>query len=104
MTIESLVTTMMPSIVVGIFMAYFNNKQKKHDKAVEDRNNARKNETLLQLELEMAIGKLSLASAVALKRGYANGEVEEGMKAFEKANAKYQEFLNAQAVERINGD
>ena len=38
---------------------------------------------------------------MALKRGKANGEVEEGIVAYEAARKKYLAFLNEQAAEHL---
>ncbi len=50
----------------------------------------------------MATAKLAYATAVALRRGRANGEVEEGVEAYETARKKYLDFLNRQATEYLN--
>ena len=38
---------------------------------------------------------------MAVKRGYANGEVEEGVEAYEEAKSNYFKFLNEQATEHL---
>lgn len=49
----------------------------------------------------MATAKMAFSTAVALKRGYANGEVEEGVEAYENAKKRYVDFLNKQATEHL---
>lgn len=95
---ENVLIACIPSILTGIFLAYFNGRQKKRERYEDERAAARKKESLLHLELQNATAKLALASAVALKRGKANGEVEEGVAAFNAANEKYRAFLREQAV------
>ena len=87
-----------PSIVVGIFMAFWNRGQKKRD----DHTNAREKERLrsetLRISLLVASAQLSYASAMALKRGYANGEVEEAVVQYDKAMREFRAFEREQLV------
>lgn len=80
---------------------YLQRGQNKSDNQKEEHEQARKEESLLMLELVMASAKLSYACAMALKRGKANGEVEEGVKSYEEAKSKYYHFLNEQAKEHL---
>jgi len=95
------VIAIIPSLIVGIFLYFFSREQNKRDVAADSRVKARKKESLLSLELQMATAKLSYATAMALKRGYANGEVEEGIESYEEAKKKYFDFLNEQAVDHV---
>lgn len=96
------IVSILPTVLVSIFLFYFERKQKKRDEAETKRTKARKQETLLSLEMQMASNKLSYATAMALKRGHANGEVEEGIEAYESAKKKYFAFLNMQSIEYLN--
>lgn len=91
-----------PSVLCGVFMFYLQRQQRRKDEHIERRAEARRREGLLSLELQMATAKLSFATAVAVKRGKANGEVEEGIEAYETARHKYLAFLNEQAAEHLN--
>ncbi|WP_409969634.1 hypothetical protein RFF05_06910 [Bengtsoniella intestinalis] len=101
MSAESLIATVLPSLIVALFMAAFTRRQAARDKATDERAEARKKESLLALEMQMATAKMSYATAVALKRGYANGEVEEGVAAYDEARKKYFHFLNEQATDHL---
>lgn len=68
---------------------------------MDQRAAARKQETLLALDLQMATAKLSFATAMAIKRGRPNGEIEEGVDAFESAKKRYLDFLNEQAASHL---
>lgn len=96
------VSAVIPSMVCGIFMAWFNRKQKRRSENEDRHLRAQKEESLLHLDLMMATAKLAYAAAVAIKRGRANGEVEEGIAAYEAARKKYLAFLNEQATEYLN--
>lgn len=95
-------SAVVPSIFCGIVLALFNRKQSRKDAAVEQRAAARKKESLLSLELNMANAKLSYAVAMAIKRGSPNGEVEEAIDAYDCAKKKYFEFLDKLAFESLD--
>ena len=98
---ESLIYAIAPSLLVGVIMALFNRRQRHRDAQMDARSEARKRETLLALDLQMATAKLSFATAMAIKRGNPNGEIEEGVDAFESAKKRYLEFLNEQAASHL---
>lgn len=87
---------LLPSIITGCIMFYIQRMQKKRDEKEEDRAKARRTETKLLLDLQMATAKLAYAVAMALKRGTPNGEVEEGVKAYEEAVEEFREFEREQ--------
>lgn len=97
-----LVSALLPSLIVALVMAVINRRQKKRDEMQDALAEARKEETLLHLNLQMATAKLAYATAMALKRGRANGEVEEGVEAYEDAKRAYTAFLNKQATEHLS--
>ena len=101
MDILSFILGLLPAIIAGAIGFYIQRKQKMRDAAVDKRAEARKCESLLLLDLQMATAKLSYACAMALKRGSTNGEVEEGVAAYEEAKDRYTKFLNQQAVEHL---
>lgn len=92
--IMRLVWAVAPSIIVGVFMAYFNYQNKKREEKVEARAEMRKKESLLQLKMQFANGKLAYATAKAYKNGRMNGELDEGEKAYQEAIADYNRFVN----------
>lgn len=91
------IIAVLQAIVVWIAVS----KIGKYSKKLDERADARKEDNLLSLELNMATAKLSYAVALALKRGVANGEIEEGVDAFEAAKDRYQRFLNNQALDHL---
>lgn len=92
---------LLPSLITGITMYYFQRRQNKKDKEMLNIAEARRQDTKLALEMSFAHSKLTYACAMAIKRGKANGEVEEGVEAFEEAKGKYLKFLNEQATEHL---
>ncbi|MDO4269410.1 MAG: hypothetical protein Q4C72_00655 [Eubacteriales bacterium] len=97
----NILVSVLPSLLTALCMALFNRTQARRDKETAARAQARKQESLLALGLQMATAKLSYATAMALKRGVANGEVEEGIEAYEQAKASYVAFLNQQAADHL---
>lgn len=102
MTVEAFFWAILPSLCVSIVMAAINLRQKKREKEIDARAEARKQESLLSLKLTMATAKMSFAVAMAVKRGHANGEVEDAVADYEAAKAEYVQFLNRQAAERLS--
>lgn len=100
--ITPLLSAVVPSLVCGILLALFGRRQNSKDAAVEQRAAARKKESLLSLEMNMANAKLSYAIAMAIKRGSPNGEVEEAIEAYDAAKKKYFEFLDKLAFESLD--
>ena len=98
----NVIITIGQTIFISMLIFYLQRRQNKSDKQKEKHEQARKIESLLQMELIMASAKLSYACAMAMKRGKANGEVEEGAKAYEEAKNKYYHFLNEQAKDYLN--
>ena len=97
MDVWSYLVGLIPAVVTGSVLFYAQRAQKKRDTAVADHTQARKEEAMLSLELQMATAKLAYSVAMAIKRGEPNGEVEEGIKAYETAKSKYYRFLSEQA-------
>lgn len=102
MSIVEFIVAIAPPLFVAVFMAWFNHKQAKRDKALEKRAEARKKESLLSIDLQIATAKLSYAVAMAYQRGKPNGEIEDGIEAYMAAKAKYEEFFREQATEHLN--
>ena len=103
-TITRFAWAVLPSIFVAVILAYYNKKQSKKDKAIEDRADMRKKESLLLLKMMFANGKLAYATAMALKRGKANGEVEDAERSYKEAVSAYNNFVNESHVEFLQED
>ena len=93
---------LLPAIISAVVAFYVQRRQKKRDKDMERHAEARKREAHLSLEMQMATAKLAYAVAMAVKRGTPNGEVEEGIEAYNAAKKNYLEFINEQAAEHIS--
>lgn len=91
----------LPSIIVAVILYKFDTDMKKRETVMKEHTELRKKESLLALKMQMANGKLSYAVAMALKRGKANGEVEEGISAYEEVKKEYYDFINETHVDLV---
>lgn len=98
MTWQQVVYGIIQTAVLGMAVFYLKRSQDKRDKKSTAHLAAQKQSELLQLEMIWANNKLSYACAMALKRGHANGEVEDALLTYGEAKEKYEKFLRQQAV------
>ena len=90
------VGSLIPTLITGIILFKLQQVSKKRDEKEEKQAKARRTETKLALDLQMATAKLAYAVAMAIKRGTPNGEVEEGIEAYNKALEEFREFEREQ--------
>lgn len=88
----------LPSVVVGIFMAYWNAQQKKRTDRAAAREQDRLENELMQIDLEVAAAQLAYAVAMAYKRGTPNGEMEVAIQQYEKAMDKFRKYERKQVA------
>lgn len=101
MNLLAILAPVVPSIIAAV-IAYrinkkadtrYNEAQKQHDERVKAER--------LSMEMQLATADLSYATAMAIKRGKANGEVEAGIASYEKAKKDYFDFINKKYLEDI---
>ena len=92
MEIWSYIIGLIPTLITGTALFYFQRAQKKKDTLAEEKAAARKEEARLELELILAVAKLSYATATAVKRGKPNGEMEEAFDVYDAATQDFKEF------------
>lgn len=90
------IISLLPAIITGSVLFYVQRSQKKRDKIVDERAKTRERETYVMLKLELAAAQLSYATAMAIKRGTPNGEIEEGIRQYDKALKGFREFEREQ--------
>lgn len=97
------------SVLAAVITGYINRQIKKREqRAKEDRERqickvealekARLKREKIVLKVANASAKLSYAIVAAIQRGSPNGEIEEGMEAFEEAMEEQKEFMEEQAL------
>ena len=87
---------LLPGLATAVIVFYVQRRQNKNDAKEEGLAKAKRAETKLSLDLQMATAKLSYAVAMAVKRGTPNGEIEEGIKAYKDALEEFQKFEREQ--------
>ena len=92
MDMAELVKMILPSLVVGVLLAWYNRGQAKREEAAREREVRRADGETVQLALLLATAKLSYAVAMALKRGEPNGEVEDGIEQYREAMMEFKQF------------
>lgn len=91
----------LPSLIVGIFLAYFNHLQNEREAKQEKKSELRKKEGKLILDMTRAVAKMSYANSMAIIRGKHNGEVEEAVKTYKKVMENYDEFIKDNHISYI---
>lgn len=94
--VESLITAIVPSLLVGIVLFYWEQKKKRNDKKVSEQETLLIEGDMLRLDLEVATAQLSYAVAMAYKRGKPNGEMESAIESYEKAMDKFRKYERKQ--------
>ena len=101
MELIDLLWAVTPSVIVGIFMAFWNNGQKKHNEKETEKELDRLKAQELQISLLVATAQLSYANAMAIKRGAPNGEIEEGLEQYQEAMNKFRTFEREQLAKNV---
>lgn len=92
MELSTFLINIIPALIVGIALAWFNREQRLRDEAAVNREKNRLKAERVRISLLVASAKLSYATAIAMKRGHANGEVEDGIKQYEEAIKEFKRF------------
>lgn len=94
--VSTIAEAILPGIIVGIVMAYWNRRQHKSAAVQDEREANAKRKEALEISLLVATAELSYAIAMAIERGSPNGEVEAAKKRYAKAMEKFREFEREQ--------
>ena len=86
--------------VGAIISGVISSKLTKAESEAEKREQARTEEMILLLTGVKSAGALSYATAVAMKRGHANGEVEKGVEDYEAWKKDLDSFLIRQSAKK----
>ena len=85
-----------------VICAFITSTNAKKQKRSDQRILQRAKESHLLLEMIHASIKLAVGTALAIKNNHANGELEEGLRAVEKAESAYQEFVEEIAIDHLS--
>ena len=97
----TIISCIMSALGVGaIVSGVISRRLIKAEKAAEEKEQARTEEMILLLTGVKAAGALSYATAIAIKRGHANGEVEQGVEEYKKWEKELDTFLIQQSAKK----
>lgn len=97
----TLLVPVIPSVIAAVIAYRINKKADKRYEEAQKQHEERVKAEKLSMEMQLATADLAYASAMALKRGKANGEVEKGVESYEKAKTDYFTFINDKYVEEM---
>lgn len=92
---------LLPSVLTGSILFYWQRSQRKRDEEVAARAAARKRESLLGLQMQQATMKAALAAAICVRDNKVNGELKDAIASCEVSKQEYYRFMNEQAKEHI---
>lgn len=75
---------LLPAIVTGLFLFYWQRSQKKRDESKAERSKLKEDDEVIEYEMIEAAMELSYATAMAWENGKPNGEVEAGIEFYNK--------------------
>lgn len=90
-------------IISGIVLRRIDKMEKRQEKRQDGRDAARKEESVLVISGLKAVGHLSEATALALKRGHVNGEMDTALDYYKDYNDGLSSYLLKQNAERNHG-
>ena len=97
----AILTPAIPSIIAAVIVYRVNKKADSRYNEAQKQHEERVKAERLSMEMQLATADLSYATAMAIKRGKANGEFEAGIASYEKAKKDYFDFINSKYVEDI---
>lgn len=92
MTVEALIQTLLPSLIVSIVMLIFTRRLNRQDADGKRRDDRHARSERLQVTLLVATAKLSQACAIAQRDGKTNGEMADALAEYKKAMEAFRDF------------
>ena len=89
------------SAVAAVMVAHINTRQEKQNKEVNEHNQRREKEAVLNGKMVSALCGLSDVTAEAVRGGHTNGNLEEAQKKAKQAQDEYDEFLQSIALQDL---
>ena len=90
------------SVLGGALVYFIQRHFKRMEKYAEASEDRRTKKDLLVLRSLKAIGDLTVANAISIKKGHCNGEIDKAKKAFESVEKELDAFLLESAVKKVN--
>lgn len=99
--IAAIIDVVVIPVAVGIILHIWKNRYNKRIEAINIASNKLEQNELLNLEVLMAIGKLSSVTAVSLKRGSTNGEIDVALQAFKEVQERYYSYIKTEYIKSL---
>lgn len=100
---DSIIGALAPGLIVGLVLYYWERRQKRNDAKAKGNAELQVEADLRRLDLEVATAQLSFATAMAIKRGHANGEIEVALESYNNAMDKFRRFERKQMASDFKG-
>jgi hypothetical protein len=81
------------SVISGMTLFFLQKHIKKREQTDEERDKAKAKESVLILKSIHSVGSLTEATAIALKRGESNGEMDDALEEYERMDAEMYDYL-----------
>lgn len=95
---ENLIYMILPSFFSGLTLYFVKRSLDRADRRSEHLTEARREETMLVLKNIGAVGKLGEATALAIKRGKCNGEMDAALEYYAEQKHGLSDYLLKQTV------
>jgi Mn2+/Fe2+ NRAMP family transporter len=93
MQTATIIISIVGSVISGMALFFFQAYFKKRDQKDEERDKAKARENVLILKSINAVGKLTEATAIALRDGKTNGEMHSALHSYETVDAEMYDYL-----------
>jgi uncharacterized membrane-anchored protein len=93
MNVISIIFSVLGSVVSGTALFIFQRYFKKKDARDEERDKAKARENVLTLKAINAVGKLTVANAIAIRDGKTNGELKDALTLYEQTENELFNYL-----------
>lgn len=89
----AIIISILGSIFSGIILFFVESYFKKQEEKEKERANSRAKENVLIIKSNDAVGKLTYANSIAIRDGKSNGELREGINAYNEVKNDMYEYL-----------
>jgi hypothetical protein len=93
MNVIAIVLSIVGSVVSGAALFFLSRYFKKRDERDEKRDKAKAQENVLILKSINAVGKLTVANAIAIRDGKTNGELKDALTLYEQTENELFNYL-----------
>lgn len=97
-----LIAMSVPSAVTGLCFFWIEQKIKKNQAKLEEKEKMREKNEILIIKSNMAAIALGEATATALKNGHCNGETEAALEYAQKVKHEQKDFLIEQGIKALD--